>query len=322
MLTSPAWLTRRSSSGARTRTAECAVVARSTGLAGAAAPSPLRAKRDQSIVAGSASGSAGGATSLRSARTRLRSRPASSRGSLAFTGSSLAAFGSSAAGTTGVATNTGASASGARTDSLGRAGAAGAVAAATASAYACASRLRNASKACVIASETACNASMSAALACAIVAEQALDPGLEPVRHLAQAHRAGEPRTALQGVQRAHARRGMARLGRRGEPVAQLRRRAWAAAPAPLPRRWGTVPGRPHRSRRSRRRARRRSRTARARARGLERCRRERLELSDAERVEAAEATEHRGRRLAALVVARRDPRRRAIGRRIGRRGG
>ncbi len=72
MLTSPAWLTSRSSSGARTRTADCVVSVRSAGLTAAL---PLPAKRDQSIVAGSlrASFAAAGA-SARAARPRARAR--------------------------------------------------------------------------------------------------------------------------------------------------------------------------------------------------------------------------------------------------------
>ena len=56
----------------------------------------------------------------------------------------------------------------------------------------------------------------------AVAAGQPLDAGLEPVRHLAQAHRAGEARAALQGVQGAHAGGGMRGRRRLAQPVAQL----------------------------------------------------------------------------------------------------
>ena len=51
---------------------------------------------------------------------------------------------------------------------------------------------------------------------------QPLDAGLEPVRHLAQAHGAGEAGAALERVQRAHAGGGVRRRRRLAEPVAQL----------------------------------------------------------------------------------------------------
>ena len=56
-----------------------------------------------------------------------------------------------------------------------------------------------------------------------VLRRQVLDRGLQPVRHLAQAHRAGQARTALEGVQRAHAgRRRVLRL-RAVQPLAQPR---------------------------------------------------------------------------------------------------
>ena len=133
MLTSPAWLTRRSSSGARTRTADCVASVRSTGLARAAAARgearPVdrrrlgRGRRRERRAARSAA-----------ARPRPRSRGASSALSPFFGLGDGAALPRRASATSGVATNTGASAIGARAGSVGRAvGATGAVAAATAS---------------------------------------------------------------------------------------------------------------------------------------------------------------------------------------------
>ena len=135
MLTSPAWLTRRSSSGARTRTADCVASVRSTGLA---VPLPSRAKRDQSIVAGSFTASLAAAGAGASALApRPLPRPRSSRLSRPFFASPRSfAASRSVSGASVVTTNGGGSstagASGA--GSLGRAlGASGAVAAATAS---------------------------------------------------------------------------------------------------------------------------------------------------------------------------------------------
>ena len=51
-----------------------------------------------------------------------------------------------------------------------------------------------------------------------VAREQVLDRGFEPVRHLAQAHRAGQAGTALERVQGAHAGRRRGRLGRAGAP--------------------------------------------------------------------------------------------------------
>ena len=53
--------------------------------------------------------------------------------------------------------------------------------------------------------------------------QQVFDRGFQPVRHLAQAHRAGQPRTALEGVQRAHAGGRSRHLGGPPRPIAHAR---------------------------------------------------------------------------------------------------
>ena len=61
--------------------------------------------------------------------------------------------------------------------------------------------------------------------------QQALDTGLEPMRHLAQAHRAGQAGAAFEGVQRAHAGCRMATLQRASRPVAKPRGKLWQQFP-------------------------------------------------------------------------------------------
>ena len=147
MLTSPAWLTRRSSSGARTRTADCVASVRSTGLT---APLPLAREArpvDRRRLGRGTAASGAGAVARRAATAALarsvvdlvapssaRRRPRRCRGGgrndrrrdeHRRVGRSARAPARSARAT----------------------GATGAVAAATASEYACASRLRSASKA-------------------------------------------------------------------------------------------------------------------------------------------------------------------------------
>ena len=151
MLTSPAWLTSRSSSGARTRTADWASTwARSTGFAGAAPP--LAAKRDQSISGSSAAApglattgaaaagfddaaSAGAATGAAGAAL---SRPFPDFLPSASTGAACTAGDGALAGTTGAATGgatatAGAGAAGTGATGVGATGS-GAITAATASA--------------------------------------------------------------------------------------------------------------------------------------------------------------------------------------------
>ena len=86
-----------------------------------------------------------------------------------------------------------------------------------------ASRERSASKVCAARRRGCCSASTSAGVGVA-AREQVLDRGLEPVRHFAQAHRAGQAGAALERVQRAHAGRRAARRRRPARPVAHARR--------------------------------------------------------------------------------------------------
>ena len=90
------------------------------------------------------------------------------------------------------------------------------------------------------------------------MAEDLLDPRLQPVRHLAQAHRTGEPGAALERVQRAHARRRHAPTRPGCGPSRATGPPAAESARGPLPRRSGTA----RRRRRPRHRCRRRYRRA------------------------------------------------------------
>jgi hypothetical protein len=56
-----------------------------------------------------------------------------------------------------------------------------------------------------------------------LAGRQPLDPRFQPVRHFAQAHRAGQARPALERMQGTHAGAGVCRHGRLPRPVAQLR---------------------------------------------------------------------------------------------------
>ena len=233
MLTSPAWLTMRSSSGARTRTADCTAVvtARSVPCGGVAAVP----KRDQSISAASrlsgAGAAAGSSRPVGLGRRRLgrHRRSLGGRRRRQFIRRRL------------------------ERQRPGLRSPCAAPPRPTAPAYAGASRERSASKTAISASPRACSASTSAACAGAC-AEQTLDPRLEPVAHLAQPHRAGQARPALERVQRAHRRRRRGEVGRPVHPLAQAGRQLRQQLVGLLPRRSGTARRRPRRSLRSPRR--------------------------------------------------------------------
>ena len=120
MLTSPAWLTRRSSSGARTRTADCVASGRSAGLT---APRALgAAKRDQSIDVGAAADRRGGAARSAAPRSTAALGGARALRDLRRLGAGVGA--AAAAAAPGVATTPARAATGARSGSVGRRGAA------------------------------------------------------------------------------------------------------------------------------------------------------------------------------------------------------
>ena len=229
MLTSPAWLTSRSSSGARTRTADCASTWRALDRLGRRRLRSLAAKRDQSIVRQLGRGAAAAARGCGRLRARPRPAPrrrigAPCRGLAGF----LLRLDRRGAGSRrrrrhdGVATNAGASATARAAARPGRRSAR------PARSPRRRRRHRPARRGCAAPRRPAPSRRSGPAAPRRRRHRpphrrrvSALDAGLEPVRHLAQAHRAGEPGAALQRVQRAHAGGGVRR--RRRARAAQSR---------------------------------------------------------------------------------------------------